>query len=201
MDGRRRTDANRSAHRTRLTGRSPGIARGRVSVLVGAPDGGCGAGVADRPRLVHGAERERMLEAPKQARDLDDSALRTRCDRHMTHAAAPDPSPTSNRSSSPRLYRFQRHVRSSLDGCEGDAVRRSAYAGLTQYLNDAFVPSRPPPGPVAGDNCSALDSPGARVARGDPVAAAGRGRSAGVRTAKAPSRRGGTRGGTTGPVR
>jgi hypothetical protein len=88
-----------------------------------------------------------VVETAEQAGDLDEPALRTGRDRDMTLAAAPDPSPTSDRSSSPRLYRFQRHVRSSLDGCEGDAVRGTAYAGLTQYLNDAFVPSLTPTGP------------------------------------------------------
>ena len=118
--------------------------QGSPLVLIGAPHRGGGACVADRPRFVHGPEGERVVDASQEAGDLHDAAGWARSNRDVTHAATPDPPPTSDRGSSPRLNRFQRHVRSSLDGCGAYAVRRSAYAAVTQYLNDAFVPPPPP---------------------------------------------------------
>src|SRR4029079_6279117 len=91
MDGRRRADANRSVHRTRLTGRSPGTQLRERLVLVRSPDRGGGAGVADGARLIHGAERKRILAATQQAVDLDGGELLAGTDRAVAHAAPPAP--------------------------------------------------------------------------------------------------------------
>ena len=58
-------------------------------VLVLAPDRAGGTGVAHRTRLVHGAERQRMVRAAQQAVDLHGRGI-TRNDADVTNRAAPD---------------------------------------------------------------------------------------------------------------
>src|SRR5574338_223684 len=111
MDGRRRTDANRPVHRTRLTGRSPG-----TSILVGAPDRGRRAGVADGARLVHGAKRQGVLRAAEQAVDLDARPVAGGKDRYVTHAAAANPSPAGDRNALSPLDLVEGHRPSSPGG-------------------------------------------------------------------------------------
>jgi len=106
MDGRHRSAATPRRDRTRLTGRSPG-----ALFLVRAPDRARGAGVADGPRLVHGAEWQRVLDAAKQARDLDLGAVGTGSDGDVPDAAPPDPTTARNGCPYPRVDWFRSHLR------------------------------------------------------------------------------------------
>src|SRR5512146_2569438 len=106
MDGRPRTDGNvgpgqNSAYRPR--------SRGRL-VLVDAPDRCRGAGIADRARLVHGAQWQGMLAPAEQAIDLDPRPVGAGEKRDMTDAAASDPTPAGDRHPHPRVDRFKCHV-------------------------------------------------------------------------------------------
>src|ERR671919_1896013 len=158
MDGRRRTDADRTGHRTRLTGRSPGdITMGRRqvaprgswghaglagcwvpgravsrpagphrSVFILAPHGARGAGVADEARLVHRAQRERVLATAQQAVDLDAGAVGRRQDRHVAHGAAADAARSLDGPTILLLIdRVERHSGlASLASCAGRAATR-----------------------------------------------------------------------------
>ena len=132
------TDANRSRDRTRLTGRLQGRSPSDVtrharagdnvqcgetptaeacasrpstdrSVLVLAPHGTSRAGVADGTCLIHGAERQRMVDATEQAIDLDGGRAAGN-DGDMADAAPSDPTRSRDRSAwvAP-LDRVQRH--------------------------------------------------------------------------------------------
>ena len=60
-------------------------------VLILAPHRACGAGVADEPRILHGAERQRMIAATEETIDLDGrlAVARNNCD--VAHGAASNP--------------------------------------------------------------------------------------------------------------
>ena len=105
-------------HRTRLTGRSPGIhhvngsgltcvsprRRARCVVAVQALQMGA--------RLVHRPERERVIAPAEQAIDLHARPVAGRQDRDVTHAAAADPPLAGDRSPRARVERFNRHAAS-----------------------------------------------------------------------------------------
>lgn len=116
--------------------------RPRQLFLVSTPHGGRRAGVADRPRLVHGPERERMVEAAEQAGHLDDPALRARRDGHVPHTAAANAPRSWNRCPLCRVDRFKGQGSSSSDWAAGDTSPPVAYGPSRRYLNPTLVPLR-----------------------------------------------------------
>src|SRR5919108_2948389 len=104
MDGRRRTDSYRSAHRTRLTGRLRG------SVLVLSPHRAGRAGVADDARLVHRPQGERVVAPAEEAVHLDAPPIVAGEDADVADRAAADAAGSRDRPSLlSSLHWIQRH--------------------------------------------------------------------------------------------
>src|SRR5574338_1373329 len=112
MDGRPR-DRCESVRRQNSAYRPSSRDFARRLVLVLAPHRSGGAGVADGPRLVHGAEGERMVAPAEEAVDLDPRGF-AGDDAHHADRTAPDATGPRDRSAlvTP-LDRVQRHARLS----------------------------------------------------------------------------------------
>jgi len=130
--------------------------RDRCLILVLAPDRARRAGVADRSRLVHRAERKRVLQPSQQAGDLDRGGL-SGDDRDVANRAAPDATGARGRSALAPLDRVQCHGGISL-GAWSSGTSPAAYGPGRPINNDAFVPW-PPRWAIHRDRqCRALDS-------------------------------------------
>lgn len=104
MDGRRR--------RRRASTQNPAyrpLSRGFGLVLVRSPDGGGGAGVADRAGIIDGAERERIVAPAEEAVDLGPAPLLIGQDGDVAHAAATDPPLPGDRDPLSAIDRVERH--------------------------------------------------------------------------------------------